>query len=489
MQRRNFLASSAAAAGMQAQAAGGTGRFVGIQVGPHSLLDEGIERSLDLIQSTSAANTLVIYSQTYHLSPRPLVVMARDHGIEPRDPAKRKLPHLWFRPHEEFYRGTALRHQTVDASYEYHDRDVFQEVAGPARKRGMRVYARILEASGREAASAIANWPRILAEDVHGRPTLLPCWNNPDYQAWWMATVEDMFRHYPIDGLQWGAERVGPLSLVIYRGAMPVCFCHHCRRRGLERGVDVERARTGFKLLHDYVNGLMRGGTAPAGGVMTGALRYLLQYPEILQWEQQWRQSKEELAQKIYGAVKAVRPDAQVGRHIDHQQSSWDMIYRSELSYGDMAPWSDFIKFIAYHDILGPRIRWWYLERLRQGVLRELSLEQSLQLYYAFFGYDPKAEPSLAELDKGGFSPDYVYRETGRCVAEVGGKAAVYAGIGFDVPFWNEEGMQPFPSDPERLTLAVRRAFDAGANGIVISREYDEMRLPSLRAIGRGLRP
>ncbi|MDX2150833.1 MAG: hypothetical protein SFV54_08860 [Bryobacteraceae bacterium] len=487
MHRRSFLAATAAA-GMQTPSTAAPGRFIGIQVGPHSLLDEGIERSLDLIQSSAAANALLIYSQTYHLSPRPLAVLARDHGINPRDPAKRKLPHLWFRPHDEFYRGTALRHQKVDGSYEYHDRDVFEEVAEPARKRGIRVYARILEASGREAARAIENWPRILSQDVHGRPTLLPCWNNPDYQAWWMATAEDLFRHYPIDGLQWGAERVGPLSLVLYRGAMPVCFCGYCRERGRDRGVDVERARTGFKLLHEYVSALMRGEAAPPGGVMTGALRYLLQYPEILQWEQQWRQSKEELAQKIYGAVKAVRPNAQVGRHIDHQQSSWDMIYRSQLSYGDMAPYSDFIKFIAYHDILGPRIRWWYLERLRQGVLRELSLEQSLSLYYAFFGYDPKSEATVAELEKGGFCAEYVFRETKRCVEELAGKAAVYAGIGFDVPFWKEEGMQPFPSDPGKLTLAVKRAFDAGANGIVISREYDEMRLPNLRAIGRGLR-
>lgn len=55
------------------------------------------------------------------------------------------------------------------------------------------------------------------------------------------------------------------------------------------------------------------------------------------------------------------------------------------------------------------------------------------------------------------------------------------------MPFWNHAGMQPFPSDPDKLTRAVTRAFDAGANGIVISREYDEMRLPSLRAIGRAV--
>jgi hypothetical protein len=34
----------------------------------------------------------------------------------------------------------------------------------------------------------------------------------------------------------------------------------------------------------------------------------------------------------------------------------------------------------------------------------------------------------------------------------------------------------------------VLRAFDAGASGIVVSREYEEMRLPNLNAIGRAVR-
>ncbi len=487
--RREFGAATASGAASLAQPTAPS-RFIGIKVGPHSLLDEGVERCLDTIQKNSAADTLLIYSQTYHLGPRPLVVMARDHGIEPRDLFRRKLPHLWHRTREEFYRGTVLRHQKVDGSFEYADRDVFQEVAEPARKRGLRVYARILEASGREVANAVHNWPRVLARDVYGRPTNLPCWNNPDYRSWWLGTVEDLFRGYPmLEGLQWGAERVGPLSLVLYRGALPVCFCAHCNSRAAQKGVDAARAREGYRRLYEYVRSLMKGEAAPASGVLSGVLRHLLHYPEILAWEQMWRESKEDLAQSIYGAVKSVKPEAQVGRHIDHQQSSWDLIYRSEFTYGELAPWSDFIKFIAYHDILGPRIRWWYLERLKNGILRELSLAQSLELYYALTGNDPKTEPGVEKLEESGFSPEYVYRETKRCVAEVGGRAAVYAGIGFDVPFWDERNvMKPMPADPAKLRQAVVRAFEAGAQGIVISREYDEMRLASLRAVAEGIR-
>jgi hypothetical protein len=40
--------------------------FNAIQIGPHTMLDEAIDRSLDLIQETAAINVLMIYSHTYH---------------------------------------------------------------------------------------------------------------------------------------------------------------------------------------------------------------------------------------------------------------------------------------------------------------------------------------------------------------------------------------------------------------------------------------
>ena len=67
-------------------------------------------------------------------------------------------------------------------------------------------------------------------------------------------------------------------------------------------------------------------------------------------------------------------------------------------------------------------------------------------------------------------------------------KALVYAGIGIDVPWYVPNGMEPRPSDPDQLTAAVERAFDAGADGVLASREYDEMRITSLEAFGAGVR-
>ena len=486
--RRSFLKGAAVlplAAGLAPRAPGQrTSRFNGIQMGPHTMLDEGIDRCLDLVQETAAINAILVYSHTYDEFNKPLDVLADDHGVPPRDMRQRRLPAVWVRHHEEAFRNTALRHQRADPGFEYFGRDLFAELVEPCRARGIKLYARILEDPGRVAQTTIANFARVLTVDIHGRAASPPCWNHPDYRAFWAATADDLFRTYQLDGLQWGAERHGPLMNLLLLGRVPFCFCEHCRARGRVHGIDAERARKGFEELYTYVLARMSAQPRPADGIAAGALRVLIRYPEILAWEYQYRQSREEMEQAIFKAVKAAKPAAQVGWHISHQQSSYDLVYRAEMSYAEMAPYSDFIKFIAYHDILGPRIRWWYLDRLSKTVFGEVPLNESLDLYYDLFGYDKKSEPRLDELDTTGFSPDYVYRETRRSIASAEQRTRIYTGIGFDVP-WNS---RRFPSDPEKVYECVLKAFEAGADGIVVSREYEEMRVPNLRAVGRAMR-
>jgi len=183
----------------------------------------------------------------------------------------------------------------------------------------------------------------------------------------------------------------------------------------------------------------------------------------------------------MYDTIKAIKPSALVGWHVDQQPTSWDIVYRAEMSYEEMAPYSDFIKLILYHEVLGPRIRSWYLDRFKNTILGELSLEESLNLYYDIFGYDKHVEPTVDELRHKGFSPDFVYRETKRSVASAGGKTHIIAGIGFDVP-----GSPP--DDPSTIYQATMKAFEGGAGGIMISREYEEMRVPHLEAVGRAVR-
>jgi hypothetical protein len=490
MDRRQFLGSAASAAVAQsgilgAQADKPVSHFNAIQMGPHSLCDEGIDHALDLIQDTAAINTVMVYSHMYHGGyGKALPVFAPDHGVTPRDTRNRKLPMVWVKHHDRYFKDTSLRHPVADASVEYSDRDLFKEMLPAIRKRGMKLYARILEGSGRDASDRILNYTKVETRDINGKTSSVPCWNHPEYRAWWMATVEDMFQSYELDGLQWGAERQGPLmnAIMPWNNNPPICFCEFCRARGKANGIDAERARLGFEKLYNYVQGLMSGKSKPADGVFAGFLGVLIRYPEILSWEYQYRQAREDMQRAIYKTVKAIKPEAQVGWHVDHQPSSWDIVYRAEMSYAEMAPYSDFIKFIAYHAVLGPRIRSWYLARLQHTVLSELSLKESLDLYYDIFGYDKTKEPGVDQLATAGFDEDYVFRETKRSVASAEGKTKIYTGIGFDVPG------EPGPANPERVYQCVKKAFEGGGAGIVVSREYEEMRVPNLKAVGRAMR-
>jgi hypothetical protein len=457
--------------------------FNAIQVGPYTLLDEGIERALDLMQSTAAINALFVYSHTYNGDFRKAVpILADDHGVPPHDNRNRHLPFVWIKHHEESFKNTTLRNQVVDNSFDYADRDIFAELLAAARNRGMKLYARILE--GTNLAHAIANFSKVVTVDHAGKPSTVACWNHPEYIGFWTDTVADMFRHYELDGLQWGAERAGPLmnTVLPWNNAPAACFCEHCQARAKSHGIDSQRARQGFQELYEYVQALMAGKAKPVDGVFVGFLRVLLRYPEILAWEYQYRLSREEMLRSIHDAVKAVKATAEVGWHVDHQPSTWDIVYRAEMSYAEMAPYSDFLKIILYHDVAGPRLRNWYLERLRRTVFSEVPLDESLNLYYDLFGYDKGAEPKVEQLAARGLSPDYVFRETRRSVASAAGKTKVYSGIGFDVPG------SPRKADPENVYQAVHRAFDAGAAGIVVSREYEEMRVPNLNAVGRAIR-
>jgi hypothetical protein len=457
--------------------------FNAIQVGPYTILDEGIDHALDLMQETAAINALFVYSHTYNGDFRKAVpTLADDHGVTPHDNRNRKLAYVWVKHHDAAFKNTSLRNQVVDKSFDYSDRDVFKEILEPARKRGMKLYARVLEGTGR--GDAIANYSKVVTIDHNGKPTGVACWNHPEYIGFWRDTVDDMFRSYELDGLQWGAERAGPLmnTILPWNNQPSACFCPHCLARAKQKGVDADRARQGYKELYEYMQSLMAGNAKPVDGVFASFLRIVMRYPEILAWEYQYRLSREEMLKAIYDTVKAVKPTAQVGWHVDHQPSTWDLVYRAEMSYADMAPYSDFIKIILYHDVTGPRVRNWYLERLHRGIFSEVPLDESLNLYYDLFGYDKSAEPKLDEMTRRGFSPEYVFRETKRSVGSAAGKTKLYSGIGFNIPG------EPRTTDPENVYKTVHRAFDAGAAGVVISREYEEMRLANLKAVGRAIR-
>ena len=66
---------------------------------------------------------------------------------------------------------------------------------------------------------------------------------------------------------------------------------------------------------------------------------------------------------------------------------------------------------------------------------------------------------------------------------QVGGSCLVYTGIGIDISHANLS-----PEDPESIHTSTTAALKAGADGLVFSRKYSEMRLSSLEAAGNAVR-
>jgi len=466
-----------------------TEKMVGIQMGAHSFYDEGMEYVLDFLGEEARINTLMFYSHTYYgAESRPLRVMAHDHGTPPRDFMNSNLTRVWVKHHDKYFKDTILRHHDPDSSFEYADKDIFNEIQKPARERGMKIYIRLLEASAGNGKKYVKNYDKVLTETVDGKPGGGPCWNNPDYRHWVWGTARDVFENYELDGIQYGAERVGPLSDVFLKGANPTCFCEHCQARNKGKGIDPQRAREGYAKLHKYMQKVQAGEADKVDTVHTQMWRFMQEYPEILAWNFQWFRADEEIQQEMYQQIKKINPNAVVGRHIDHQRSSWDPFYRSAVTYGEMAEYADFIKPILYHDIYGPRLRNWVIDSWQDLMMNDFNDKQTLEIFYNWMGYSPEARIELDDLERVGMGPEYVYDETKRCVDSINGKAQTIAGIGIDVPWHAPGGMQPYLSDPERLQMSVVKAMEAGADGLLASRDYDEMRHSSLRAFGKAVR-
>lgn len=213
--------------------------FIGIQLGPQSVYDEGVDHCLDMIQEHGGVNTIIVSTHSYYgAHGRSAAALASDHGVPVRDERTRNLTKVWINHHEEYFGGTFLRHKRNPKTEEYADRDVLADLYEPCRKRGMKLFARILEPHQRRPVGFIDNWPKVMSIDVYGRIYANTCFNHPDYNNFWLSTVEDMFKSYLLDGLQYGSERSGPLSRVLLHGEIPSCFCEHCNARARRKGID-----------------------------------------------------------------------------------------------------------------------------------------------------------------------------------------------------------------------------------------------------------
>ncbi|HXS96635.1 MAG TPA: hypothetical protein VN736_18670 [Candidatus Limnocylindrales bacterium] len=479
MERRTFLQTAASGAfAAAAPAAPADRKMVGIQVGAVSFVDEGVEQVLDTVQRDGAVNTLFVATFTYGRG-----IAGRQVPGQPLpDHGKREYDTTTFhggsytRVHPQYYRDTAI---TDFRAPEFGDYDVLEAVLPSARKRGMKTICWFEDVWRRDVPRA--NEAQEMQFD--GNHAVTFCFNNPNYRNWLLGTVEDYTRSYDIDGIMWGSEREGAFSNML-RGTTPgavTCFCGHCEAKARQRGINVERAREGFTALSAFVTAA-RANRRPVDGYYVTLWRTMLRYPELLAWEMLWTDSLRETYAAMYERVKSIKPSVGVGWHIWHN-NSFSPIYRAEQDLSVLQPHSDFLKMVMYHNCGGERMAG-YIRNMGRTMFADVPQQELLDFHYRVLGYTQ--EKPLDQLAKSGFSANYVYEEAKRArEALTNGKTQLWPGIDIDIP---TDVNRSSRSTPEGTSAAVKAAFRAGADGVLLSRKYSEMRLENLRGAGRAVR-
>jgi hypothetical protein len=457
--------------------------LVGVQVGAVSFVDEGVGRVLDILQEKACANAVFVATQSF------------DRGVQGRQVDGQPWPGhgprgaddhwggSYVTQHAEFYGPTTLGpYRAPDA--EVVGFDVLEQVIPEAKSRGVRVFSFVLENTHSGLARAVPNWPTVLQVDAWGRTDSYACVRNPDYINWWLAVVEDQVKSYPLDGLMFGSERNGPLGNLLggggfARNANPYCFCSHCLAAGDLRRIDGLRAQRAFRDLHD----VLVSGTAPNpdnDSKFVRFLRLLLARPEILAWDQLWHDGYQDLQRRIYGEVKFLAPDVQVGWHVWHH-NSFSPLYRAQMSYSEMSLFSDFIKPVLYNNCAGYRLHH-HVQVVAETIFEGVSEQTVFDLVRGSLGYEEDVR--FEDLPGLGLSTDYVRRETRRAVDAVAGEARIYPGIDINVPTPPEVKK----TTPQDARASVGAALEGGADGLVLSRKYSEMTWENLEAVGAVLR-
>jgi len=393
----------------------------------------------------------------------------------------------YARPHMEFYHDTPLTREDMTAP-EFGGADILERVIPVAKKHGIRTFPFLLEDNTLPAL--VPHWQGLYEVDHHGRPTTGhpggPCFNNPYYQNFTLGLVEDYARSYDIGGIMWGSERQGGLlnTLGISQsgGQDPgktTCFCEFCLKKGRDRGIDVERARRGYDEMENFTRA-GRAGQRPRDGYFATFWRLLLNYPEVLAWENLWTTSRHEFQAAIYRKVKSVNPALQVGWH-GWQNISFNPFHRAEENYADVAGFSDFIRPALYNNVAGGRFVG-FVKNAHGSVFGDLPPEVAQDVFLRQLNYNEAPYDKLAAT---GFSADYVERETRRAVESVAGHPVqIWPGVDIDVPVSAGESH----CTPESVGRAVKAAFKGSAQGIILSRNYTEMKPENLSGAGSALK-
>ena len=162
------------------------------------------------------------------------------------------------------------------------------------------------------------------------------------------------------------------------------------------------------------------------------------------------------------------------------QNMTFSPFYRAEEDFSKTKDYTDYLKLATYNNAGGPRMKP-YLDRLSATLFHDAGPKDFVEFYYKVMN---NQEGAYETLNTSGLSADYVAREVKRARAGVGLAVKLYPGIDIDVPTRQTDKR----TKPDDVRRSIRAAFEAGADGCVLSREYVEMWLANLSAAGETLR-
>src|SRR5689334_16864404 len=124
-----------------------------------------------------------------------------------------------------------------------------------------------------------------------------------------------------------------------------------------------------------------------------------------------------------------------------------------------------------------------YINNVSETQYEGVPRNELLQFHYRVLGYG--GEGSYDQIPKTGFSSDYVLRETKRARAGlVGTQTLLWPGIDIDIPTAANHSKSTLKGTED----AVLAAFHGGADGVILSRKYSEIKLTNLAGAGAAVR-
>src|ERR1035437_3759372 len=358
--------------------------------------------------------------------------------------------------------------------------DILQEILPKTRKRGMKVFCGAIDNGWHLSTPGVSQCAEV---DLYGRKAGSLCLLNPNVQQFWVSLASDYCKSYDVDGFILFNERNGPLLNALGASHLSgiasdyvTCFCDFHQNAARQLGISFDRAREGYRRSDQYVKASLAG-HRPTDGYFVEFWRLLTEYPEIILWNKLFDTSKYEILKSVREAVKNIRPDLQVGFHIEHV-NSFNPIFRAARGYAELADMADFFKPVVYNNCGGERYAT-FIKNIHKTVFHDVPNEEMLRFNNHLLNYEHEA--ALDQLPAAGLSPDYVKRETRRAVDGVSGKPKAYPGIDIGIPAGRK-------ASPEDTYAAVTAALAGGADGLILSRKYSEMELANLSAAGRAAR-